>query len=409
MKYLNLKEKISEYQAKLEHAYSVYPEKKFRNNPESRYMAMIWTAVIITFIGVVLASRVVNTTAATMVYPDGDPAQVPEEGIGKEIILQFTGDIMCHDGQLKDAEVTENRFIFDRSYTEIRDIISSADLSITTFDGVISTDELGYSGHPDYFTPIEFVRAASTAGTDIISMNSANADNAKKDGITYTKEKIDHLSTALWNEPVIKDVDGVKVALVPVYDSDDEDDVGYNIYNKSQLRKDLRYCKDNNADYTIAYIRWESDAGYVPTEKMRTKSSYLLSIGFDMVVGGGNRSVLPAEVLTVDKYGDPGEKKSGIVFYSLGNMLSNQRTDLGDVGAIVNLRLRKISSEKTKLVSYEVIPTYTNVDLENGKNFRIVPVVDGGYAPDWMDDYNKDRYSEVGQIVKKMIGEIGYP
>ena len=399
---------FSEYKAKLEHAYSVYPEKRFKNNPNARFKALLFSSFAVMLACQAMISRVVNTSAADRVsYPDGDASQVAEAGIGNEVVIQFTGDVMCHDGQIKDAEVTTNHFIFDRSYTEIRDILSVADLSVTTFDGVISTDEKGYSGHPKYQTPVEFVRALSTAGNDVVSINSANIYNDGEDGLNLTKEKIGGTSTVLWNEPIIQDVEGVKIGLVPVYADDlDDKNTDYNSYNKSELRKNVKLCEDKNADFIIAYVRWPNEAGYVPTEDMREKSKYLISIGFDLVVGGGNHSVLPSEYITTDKYGYPGEKASGMVFYSLGNMLSNQRTSLGDVGAIVNLRLRKINSEKTRLVGYEIIPTYTNVDLEDGRNFKIVPVSEGGTAPEWMDSYNKNRYSEVYSIVETMIDKI---
>lgn len=399
--------KASNYVSNTERVYEVFPERRLRNNPDAQSYLTTFIFIVLFAVSLVIASACLNYSPYTLAYPDGDSSQTAEKGIGQEIILQFTGDILCHDGQIKDAEVTKNHFIFDRSYTEIRDIISAADLSITTFDGVISTDEQGYSGHPDYFTPIEFVRAASTAGTDVISINTEGIDNSGKEGIGFSQEKIDGVAETLWNEPIIKDIEGIRVGIVPVLDAEmTSNDMGYNLFDRPDLRKDVKYCEANNTDFLIAYVRWTEETGYVPTEEMRNKAKYLISIGFDMVIGGGNRSIMPSEYITTDRYGNPGETRTGTVFYSLGNMLSNQRTSLGDIGAIVNLRLRKISSEKTKLVGYEVIPTYTNVDLANGRNFKIVPVYKDQIAPDWMDDYNKNRYSEVYQIVETMIENI---
>lgn len=335
-------------------------------------------------------------------------------GVGEEINLTFTGDIMCHDGQLLDAKTENDNYDFSKSFSAIAPYIYTADISMANLEGVIVSDEQGAYGYPYFFMPEALADELSDTGFDILSLCNTQSYNADKSGLDYTVNYLNDIGISAVgtnNTPLIIDKKGIKVGIVTYIDeqyiTDTENkDVLYNnlpIFNYSQIRNDVAYCESQNADIIIAYVRWGKDCNSVPTTQMKDMARYLIASGIDVIVGSGPHAVMPMEVIDTDSNKDINEARKGYVFYSLGNFISNQRTGTSDMGAIVNLTVRKLSMDSTRVVDYKVTPVYTNVDIADGRNFKVVPVDKDESAPLWMDDTNKERFDKVYSVVNSII------
>jgi poly-gamma-glutamate synthesis protein (capsule biosynthesis protein) len=213
--------------------------------------------------------------------------------------------------------------------------------------------------------------------------------------------------------PVIKEKKGVRVGYITYIDEDYITDSevenekllldNLSLIDYSKIRSDVEYCKEQNADIIVAYVRWGKDDGSVPSTHMKDIAQYMVASGIDIVVGTGSHAVMPMEVIETDANYDINVNRKGYVFYSLGNFISNQRTGTSDMGAIATLTVRKISADSTRVVDYSVVPVYTNVDIADGRNFKVVPVEKDSGSPIWMDDTNKERYNKVYSIISSII------
>lgn len=339
---------------------------------------------------------------------------VTASGVGEEIVLTFAGDIMCHDGQLLDAKTEDEKYDFSKCFTTIAPYIYKSDIATANLEGVIVSDEQGVYGYPYFFMPESLADEIANIGFDVVSLCNTQAYNADTYGLehtsTYLKEK-SIVSLKDKSTPIIKEKKGVKVGYIPYIDESYFNDTenkeilkeNLNLLNYTNIKKDVKYCIDNKSDIIVAYVRWGKDAGSVPTTHMKDMAQYLVSSGVDIVIGTGSHTVMPMEVIETDYIEDLTQKRKGYVFYSLGNFVSNQRTGTSDMGALVNLTVRKISMDSTRVVDFDVVPIYTNVDIADGRNFQVVPAEKNSTAPVWMDETNKERFNKVYNLVDSII------
>lgn len=343
-----------------------------------------------------------------------------KNGVGNEIDIVLAGDIMCHDGQLLDAKVEdtngEQSYDFDGCFKDISQFISSADLAAANFEGVVASNVTGAKGYPEFFIPKEFVTSLKTVGFDAFATANAQYNNSGLDGITYTSKELNNNGISSFGtsankmEPVILERSGMKIAFISMVTPDYINNIenqyfskeNINIYSKNKIKEDIDYCKKHKADFIIVYMRWGTGEETTPTEQMTSIAKYMISLGIDVIIGGGSHVVMPMEQITVDDYYDVSKQNLGYVAYSLGNFISNQRDDSHDIGCLLNLKIRKTNYDTTYVTGVSYLPIYTNVDIDNGKNFKVVPVT-SSVAPDWMDDYNKERYQSAKSIVETIM------
>lgn len=341
-------------------------------------------------------------------------------GVGNEITITLAGDIMCHDGQLLDARQDDGSYNFSSCFREVSLLIKRSDIAFANLEGTIAEDDESAYGYPYFFMPYEFAAEIVDTGFNVLSLNNTQCFNARETGLSNTIDKVAGLGAFAYGAgengsgPIVVETEGIKVGFVSAIDEGylDNSENGdmardcLSVYDRKTIRNHIEYCRKKGADLVITYIRWGMEGDNVPTDYMKSVAEYLVSIGSDVVLGGGNHAVMPMEVIDADDAYKIGGVRKGYVFYSLGNFVSNQRTGSGDMGAVAELHVRKIAEGVTRVVSYETTPVYTNVDISDGRNFRVLPVYKGSSVPDWMDDTNKDRFIKVHSIVDTILNSF---
>lgn len=400
-----------------------------------------------------IAIIIKNPDQKEKIAPLGTYAVLPS-GVGNEITITLAGDIMCHDGQLLDAkgraedaaldelikkamaggktreeasaeaeaqlEQENVGYNFSTCFRDISLLIKKSDIAFANLEGtIVENDDEAY-GYPYYFMPYEFAAELVDTGFNVFSLNNTQCFNARETGLHNTYNVLNSLGAFAYgagesgSNPIVIESEGIKVGFVSAVDGGylDNSENGamardmLSVYDRSKIRSDVEYCKDNGADFVIAYIRWGTENNNIPTDYMKTTARYLVSIGVDVVLGGGAHAVMPMEIIDTDDAYELGGVRKGYVFYSLGNFVSNQRTGSGDMGAVVELRVRKIADGVTRVVKYQTTPIYTNVDIANGQNFKVLDVLADSEPPDWMDETNKDRYIKVYSIVDTILNSL---
>lgn len=304
--------------------------------------------------------------------------QIPAQ----KISFLFIGDIMGHDEQIWSAENRETHtFNYDDVFKYIKPVISEADIAIANFE--VTLDGTPYMGYPQFSSPAALASACKNAGIDyMVSANNHAADRGKS-GIISTISRLDsigipHTGTFLNQAerdslyPLLINKSGVSIALLNyTYGTNGIKVPGpviVNILDKDLITNDIKKAKDKNPDIIILFLHWGNEYDTIPSKSQVDLAEYFFSIGVDLVIGS-HPHVLQKMVWFKNNTG----VKDGIVVYSLGNFVSNQRKPKTDGGSMVRIELTKIGdSFKISNAGYYLTWVYTPIEKYR-KKFFILP------------------------------------
>jgi len=304
--------------------------------------------------------------------------QIPAQ----KISFLFIGDIMGHDEQIWSAENRETHtFNYDDVFKYIKPVISEADIAIANFE--VTLDGTPYMGYPQFSSPAALASACKNAEIDyMVSANNHAADRGKR-GIISTIARLDsigipHTGTFLNQAerdslyPLLINKSGVSIALLNyTYGTNGIKVPGpviVNILDKDLITNDIKKAKDKNPDIIILFLHWGTEYDTIPSKSQVDLAEYFFSIGVDLVIGS-HPHVLQKMVWFKNNTG----VKDGIVVYSLGNFVSNQRKPKTDGGSMVRIELTKIGdSFKISNAGYYLTWVYTPIEKYR-KKFFILP------------------------------------
>jgi poly-gamma-glutamate capsule biosynthesis protein CapA/YwtB (metallophosphatase superfamily) len=308
-------------------------------------------------------------------------SQIPA-GVSEKISLMFIGDIMGHDEQIWSAENRETHtFNYDDVFRFIKPVISEADIAIANFEVTLAGSP--YMGYPQFSSPAALASACKNAGIDYMVTANNHAADRGKIGIISTINKLDsigipHTGTFLdsasreTHYPLMINTKGTSIALLNyTYGTNGikvPQPVIVNILNKDLITNDIQKAKNKNADIIILFLHWGTEYDTIPGKSQTDLAEYFMSLGVDLVIGS-HPHVLQKMVWVKNS----AEKKDGIVVYSMGNFISNQRKPKTDGGAIVRIELTRTDNTfKISNAGYFLTWVYTPIEKYR-KKFFILP------------------------------------
>ena len=301
---------------------------------------------------------------------------------GDKISLLFIGDIMGHDEQIWSAENRETHaFNYDEVFKYIKPTISEADIAIANLEVTLAGPP--YMGYPQFSSPADLAVACRNAGIDyLVTANNHAVDRGKK-GIINTINKLDsigipHTGTFLNSavrdslSPLIISRNGTSIALLNyTYGTNGikiPEPVIVNLIDKDLITNNVRKAENKNVDIIILFLHWGTEYDTVPAKSQTDLAEYFFSIGVDLVIGS-HPHVLQKMVWAKNLTGG----KEGIVIYSLGNFVSNQRKPKTDGGSMVRIELaRNGDAFNISNAGYYLTWVYTPIEKYR-KKFFILP------------------------------------
>ncbi len=308
----------------------------------------------------------------------------------KKVHLLFTGDIMCHGPQIESAAFTTNEgYDFSSSFKWVTPVFKEVDLVIgnleTTFPG-----EPPYQGYPVFRGPDALAAALRQAGFDLLMTANNHTFDARAKGLTQTINKLQNLGlyqTGSFRNATEKELyypllvykNGIKLAFLNyTYGV-----VGWtkrqrsivNVIEKETIQKDIKQALLLKPDIVIAFMHWGKEYDQHEGEKQTKLANEMLKWGVDVIVGAHPHVVQPIKEVEVDL--GNGAMKQGIVAYSLGNFISNQRREYTDGGILFGLNLEKDEkSGKTKVTDHYYLPIwrYIEKNKNNKLTFQVLPI-----------------------------------
>jgi poly-gamma-glutamate capsule biosynthesis protein CapA/YwtB (metallophosphatase superfamily) len=318
------------------------------------------------------------------------------ENYMRSVILAAAGDVMVHSPQFKGAYLPEeDKYDFNDNFTYIAPYLQKADFAVANLETTLAGPEYGYSGYPLFNSPPEIVSALKEAGFNLLfTANNHSLDKGEK-GIINTIRHIEEsglsfVGTARNEEEKNKiamfHINELKIAFFAyTYGTNgipfpDGKDYLVSLISKEKMEADIRRAKELEADVIIFGLHWGNEYQRYPTEQQRELARYLIEQGVDLIIGGHPHVVQPAEYIKTDN-------NEGLVLYSLGNFISNQRTRYCDSGVVVLVKIENDSRENSNHVSLlEINPTWVYKFYEHGRSkYKILPVL----GPTCKDTYQE--------------------
>lgn len=364
----------------------------------------VFSALALVFLGLAILLAWTKMSAAV-------PADAPaaEKSPPKEIDLSIlcVGDIMSHNPQTNaQYDSKQKEYNYDNNYQYVKSYIEAADLALcnveTTFAGK------PYSGFPYFSSPDAIASALKHAGFDVaITANNHMADKGL-DGILRTLKVLEEnqlpavgsVKEEADERYLIQDVKGIKVGIVAfTYETgsgsgavsingstvSDQVAAHINSFNFNTLEEDGERIKNTidqaraaGAEVIVAYYHWGEEYQKTANKYQKKLAQMTADMGADMIFASHPHVLQETAWL---KAGD--SEKKVPVFYSMGNFISNQRTETlnnryTEEGVIAQVQLTYVEDSGISQISMSAVPTWVDKYYAGGKQvYAVVPLDDG--------------------------------
>lgn len=363
-----------------------------------------------------------------------EPTEEKEDNI-KTIEIAAVGDILIHKEILEtqyDAE--SDSYDFKNTLQYVKDYLSNADLAIGNLEGTLAgVENYGFSGYPSFNAPDELADAIKWAGIDVLNnMNNHSLDRDIK-GYYRTRETIEDKgfdiigtrSRAEDNRYIIKDVKGIKVGIIsysytmtaeggvrglngtpisseiyPLMNTFREDSLDDDLNN---MKEQIDMMKADGAEVVIFYMHWGDEYELEPNGTQEKIAKFLANNNVDIVFATHPHSLQPIDIVK----SEDGLHETSVI-YSMGNLLSSQRTEriqnpYTEDGVIVFVNISKNEDTNEIKVEYpKYLPTWVNwYEKEDKLFYEVVPatVNDASY----LTEEGKSRVVESFDRSKEII------
>lgn len=280
----------------------------------------------------------------------------PETIITKTRLI-MGGDGLTHESVYLDNK-TEDGYDFTYPFSEIKKLIKDYDLAYYNQETVLGGKEYEISGYPVFNTPQEVGDSLLDAGFNLVSLSTnhlldyyntlgnklilsqrnyfLNKENVIAAGSYINQSDKDNLQ--------IGEVNGLTYGLLSyTYGSNfkgPKEDEPYliNYIDKENIKNDVLKYRDK-VDLLLVAMHWGEENSTEENNYQRQYAEYLADLGVDIVIGTHPHVLQPIEWID-----------NTLVFYSLGNMFSNQYFNIDNLSSC--------------LASVDIIKTKTGDDVK---------------------------------------------
>lgn len=327
-----------------------------------------------------------------------------------EVKVSAVGDILIHQTQLDSQyDKVTKKYDFKNNFKYVKPYIKSADLAIANLETTLSKDEKSFKGYPVFISPGSIVDALIDTGFNLLTLSNNHIMDGGTKGFFSTqqiiKEKgIDYIGireSVNKKSYIVKEIKGVKIGIsnytfetprsngFKTINSQRVDKSIENLidsFNGTSLKNDLAKMEDRikqmkaeGAEVIVFNMHWGEEYSRKPNNTQKEIAKKLSDMGVDIIFAGHPHVLQPIEFIKSQK-----DDRETLVVYSMGNFISNQRSEIlkqpyGEDGIIVNITIKKnLKNNKITLGELSYVPTWVN-RYENKENFvyEIVPLTDG--------------------------------
>ncbi|MDD4631292.1 MAG: CapA family protein [Proteiniphilum sp.] len=327
------------------------------------------------------------------------------------VTLLFAGDAMQHLPQVQGARNEDGSFSYDSCFHWVKERISAADLAGINFETTLG--EVPYAGYPLFSSPDAFAFSLKDTGFDIFFQANNHALDRGRKGLERTIDLLDsvgikHTGTfgsegaRSLHYPLMVIKNGIRIAFLNyTYDTNGlivQEPNQINVTDTNLIKQDIGRTQLYKPDIIIAQMHWGEEYRTTPSADQRRLADFLLRQGVRIVIGHHPHVVQP---IVMER---EGEEIRNVVYYSLGNFISNQQrldTDGGMLAEIVIGRKDAASPVVIEKCNYSLV--WVQRRMDNGKvRFTLIPSWKGHKPP--MEEEDKQKMDTFVQRVERVIG-----
>lgn len=277
------------------------------------------------------------------------PVEINHEVVRRfEVTLLAAGDNLFHETIIDTHRQRDGSYDFSPIYSEIKNLVQSADIAFVNQETVMGGTEFGYQGYPAFNTPQSLAKTLTDTGFTII--NQAN-NHAMDMGAAALYNTLD-----LWD--TFKEItvlgarrSGENAALI----TKNNITLGFLSYtyglNGQPLPRDnpnavslinrQTMTQEINAlrplcDFLIVSMHWGEEYLLIePDAYQKDLAKFLAEHNVDLIIGHHPHVLQKVETLPRP------DGKQTLCFYSLGNFVSNQREKARVLGGIMLVTFTK--------------------------------------------------------------------
>jgi poly-gamma-glutamate synthesis protein (capsule biosynthesis protein) len=300
--------------------------------------------------------------------------------------IRIVGDLMCHSTQFNYAHVEDDSFDFTGVYSEVRDYIREADISIGNLETVTAGITKKYSGYPFFNAPDDFLYALTDAGFDLLMTANNHAIDQGADGVERTINQLNKFNlhqTGTFISQEDKDslrifqVNGIRIAMLAYAEHTNGVPIPkgmpfiINLIDEELIAEDILKARKKGAEIVLVHFHYGPEYEREPSSYQQEVVNKTIELGADIIIGGHPHVIQPVDYFSSEN----GYLDTGFVAYSMGNFVSNQRWRYSNVGLILTIdfaKNRNTDSVYINNVSYLPVWVFRGI-TENGKEYIELP------------------------------------
>jgi poly-gamma-glutamate synthesis protein (capsule biosynthesis protein) len=343
--------------------------------------------------------------------------QAPEAPVPPDYLtLLAAGDNLLHDPLIRRDPKT-GAYNFTAYYAEIKALTEAADIAFINQETLLAGEKYGFSGYPRFNTPAEAGAALIAAGFDVVNHATNHIMDKGGEAVFSTMDYWDARPgvSYLGIHRSQQEREAKKVII-----KKNNISVGFLAYtygtNGLPLPRDKPYLvslidepvmeKEIAAlrplcDILVVSMHWGEEYRLSANKEQERLARFLAAQDVDLILGHHPHVLEPYEYL--DR---PGGGKT-LCFYSLGNFLSGQQTNITQLGALAYARIKK-TGDGVEIDAEGIIPLVNHYE-QGFTGFRVYPLY--RYTEALAEKHllhlrgREFSLSWLGSLAKQVIGE----
>ncbi len=294
----------------------------------------------------------------------------PKEPQKVSVTIKAVGDNLIHS-PIFNACKTEDGYNFDGLYVNISPYIEDADIAAINQETIFVDETSTYTGYPAFGTPSQVGESVAGAGFNVITHATNHTYDRGYNAMMHTMDfwkQYDHItvlgiheSPEKQQEITVWEKDGLKIAMLNFtyglngYRLPSDKPYLVNLLDRGEGNADLLRRAEELADITVVFVHFGTEYTHTPTTGQKEDVEFLTLNGADVIIGGHPHVIQPV----TEHIAENGN--TSVVFYSLGNFLSNQSGTDKILGGMASVTITK-ENGVTVVESYEMLPTVTHAE-----------------------------------------------
>lgn len=357
-------------------------------------IAVLMCVPLLTCCGSKISQDAQNSSEVVSVGGEPEEATTEKETAPLEnpvVRIVAAGDNLVQTAVYRTAQAksVDETYDFSYSYENVKDIISSGDISILNQETLIANDKFEISGSNFNFnSPSQLGDEMIDLGFDVFTMSNNHVLDKGTDGLLATLDYWDsrmaehdnvRVLGAYRDEMDMNDIrtiesNGMTIAFLGYtehtngYSLPADSPIKIVYTDETELMESQIKRAKQMADAVVVSVHWGLEDTHTVSDACRELAQNFVDWGADVVVGTHSHTAETMEYLERDN------GSRGFVFYSLGNFISAQTDNFNTVGEIASLSLEKdMVTGEIKVDDIEVTPVITHYDDGSFTNLRLYP------------------------------------